>query len=52
MMIGAVGSFLATAPVLFSPLRRMRALPDGMPQDGAVDGEAVDDGSLEEKDRA
>lgn len=27
MLIGAAGSFLATAPVVFSPLRRMRTLP-------------------------
>ena len=38
MLIGAAGSFLATAPVLFSPLRTMRSLPDGVQR--------------EEKDRA
>lgn len=30
MLIGAAGSLLATAPVLFSPLRTMRTLPDAV----------------------
>jgi MFS family permease len=47
MLIGAAGSFLATAPVLFSPLRRMGTLPDGV-----LEHAAVDDGALEETDRA
>jgi MFS family permease len=33
MVIGAVGSLLATAPVLFSPLRSMRTLPDEVLED-------------------
>ena len=57
MLIGAAGSFLATAPVLFSPLRRMRKLPDEVLEYGAVDdrtmdGAGLDDGALEGKDRA
>jgi hypothetical protein len=51
MLIGAAGSFLATAPVLFSPLRRMRTLPDEVLEHGAAD-EAFDDSAPEEKDRA
>ena len=34
LLIGAAGSFLAAAPVLFSPLRRMRKLPDQLLEEG------------------
>ncbi|MFF2315544.1 MFS transporter [Arthrobacter sp. NPDC058097] len=67
MLVGAAGSLLATAPVLFSPLRKMRTLPDEVQADGgqddgapdhsavdgsAVDGSAMDGGALEGRDRA
>jgi hypothetical protein len=44
MVIGAVGSLLATAPVLFSPLRSMRTLPDEVLEDNGLDAGVPDDG--------
>jgi MFS family permease len=38
MLIGAAGSFLATAPVIFSPLRTMRTLPDEVLRDSSGGG--------------
>ncbi|MFC9350889.1 MFS transporter [Arthrobacter sp. NPDC057013] len=57
MLIGATGSLLATAPVLFSPLRTMRTLPDEVQADGvqadvSQEDESLEDGALEERDRA
>ena len=52
MLIGAAGSFLATVPVLFSPLRRMRALPDEVLEYGAADDGALDDSAAQDKDNA
>jgi MFS family permease len=48
MLIGAAGSFLATAPVLFSPLRTMRTLPDEVLPDEVPEGAVQEDAPLED----
>jgi MFS family permease len=45
MLIGAVGSFLATAPVLFSPLRKMRTLPNEVLEEEVLEDEVPEDGA-------
>jgi MFS family permease len=47
MLIGAAGSLLATAPVLFSPLRTMRTLPDEVLPDEAFPVGVAEDDLLE-----